>query len=138
MLYISPMTEREPKTETRTVLFREGNLFPALTGERQITLRKYRPEAHDFKTGELFVGSFKDGLDILLQATADTEVKTFNDLSDEEAREDGFKDAEDAFNGMHEYYPDLTPDTRLAIVRFEVAKINGIPSVRANINYLDS
>jgi len=129
------MKEGEVKTQTKTILFGEGLLTPTLTNEKQTSLRKYREEAHNLHKGEIFVGSFKDGLDILLQATDDTEVKTFKELTDLEAQADGFIDAKDAFSGMHKYYPDLTPDTKLGILHFEIVKINGTPSVKANSNY---
>jgi hypothetical protein len=129
------MAEREPETKTKTIIFGEGLLTPTLKGEKQISLRKYREEAHKLHKGEVFVGSFKDGLDILLQVTADTEVKTFRDLTDSEAQADGFADAPDAFEKMHVYYPNLDIDTELGILRFEVARIDGVPSVKANDNY---
>lgn len=129
------MKEGEVKTETKTILFGLGLLVPTLTGEKQTSLRKYREEAHNLHEGEIFVGSFKDGLDILLQATADTEVKTFCELTDGEDQADGFVDAKDAFTGMHKYHPDLTSDTKLGILHFEIVKINGVASVKANNNY---
>jgi hypothetical protein len=128
------MKEGEVKTETKTILFGEGLLVPTLISERQTSLRKYREEAHNLHKGEIFVGSFKDGLDILLQATADTEIKTFKELTDLEAQADGFIDAKDVFVGMHKYYPDLTPDTKFGILHFKIAIINGVPSVKANNN----
>lgn len=129
------MVEREHSSEIKTLLFGDGLMAPTLKGEKLITLRKYRAEAHDFEEGEWFVGKFKDGLDILLMATADTEVKTFNDLLDEEAIEDGFESVNDAFEKMHKYYPDLTKEDKLAILRFEIAKIMGTPVVSANEDF---
>jgi hypothetical protein len=129
------MKEGEVKTETKTIIFGGGLLEPTLSGQKQITLRKYREEAHNLHEGEIFVGSFKEGLDILLQATADTEVKTFKELTDLEAQADGFSDAKEAFTGMQKYYPDLTPETKLGILRYEIVKVKGVPSVKTNIDY---
>jgi hypothetical protein len=127
------MAEREPTFTLRVVKFGEGLLMPTLREEKQMTLRKYRPEAHQFKKGDLFIGSFEEGLDVVLHATADTEVKTFRELTDEEAQEDGFLDTADALEKMKKYYPDLTGDTKLGIIRFEIVEIiKGIPWVKVN------
>lgn len=74
----------------------------------------------------MFHWEFFEGLDILLQATIPTEVKMFRDLTDDEAREDGFFDAKDTFEGMKLYYSDLTPDSKLGIIRYQIPKINGV------------
>lgn len=130
------MPEREQVTEIKTVKFAEGLLAPTLTGDKEISLRKYRPEAHDLHEGEIFIGSFfEEGLDLLLQAKQDTEVKTFNDLTDEEAQADGFTDVNDAFDKMHKYYPDLVKEDKLAILRYEVAKVQGMPAVKTNASF---
>jgi hypothetical protein len=127
------MAEREPFFTPRVLKFGEGLLIPTLKEEKQITLRKYRPEAHQFKKDELFTGIFEEGINVWLHATADTEVKTFGELTDEEAREDGFLDAADAFEKMKKYYPDLTSETKLGIIRFDtVAIIKGMPAITIN------
>ena len=81
----------------KKLIFGKGLLAPTLTGERTISIRKFRKEAHDFIEEESFIGSFQDGLDIILVAIEDTAVKTFDKLTDKEAREDGYKDAKDGF-----------------------------------------
>ena len=117
----------------RILKFGEGLLGPTLSQEKQITLRKYRPEAHDFKEGQYFIGRFAEGLDIVLRAAVNTEVTTFGKLSDEIAKQDGFADAGDAFSGMRKYYEDLTLDTACAIIRYEIPLIAEIPSVRMSL-----
>lgn len=130
------MIEREHLSEIKIVKFAEGLLAPTLTGNKEISLRKYRPEAHDLHEGEIFIGSFfEEGLDLLLQAKKDTEVKTFNDLTNEEAQADGFVDVDDAFEKMHKYYPDLVREDKLAILRYEIAKIKGMPAVKTNASF---
>lgn len=124
--------EQEPEAEIKIIKFGENLLVPTLTEDKKISLRKYRPEAHSLKEGEFFIGSFEDGLDIVLQATCDTEVKRFRDLIDSEAQEDNFRDAKDAINELRNYYPDLVLDDKLAIIRYEIPKTNGVPSVRIN------
>lgn len=114
--------EREFELRPLELLFGEGLLDPTLSGEKRVTLRKYRPEAHDFQKDDEFRGKFKDGFDVWLVAIADTEVKTFQELTDDEAKEDGFLDAKDAYEGMHKYYPDLKLTDKLAIIRFDTVK----------------
>ena len=126
------MAEHEPQSQIRILLFGKGLLAPTLTEEKQISLRKFRQEAHDFKKGEYFIGSFKDDLDILLQATEDTEVKLFKELSPDDVISDGFEDVQDAFEKMHIYYPELTMEDKMGLIHYEIPKINGIPVVKAN------
>jgi hypothetical protein len=104
----------------KRLVFGEGLMIPSIKGKKRITLRKYREGAHDFLGGEEVIGEFKDGLDIPLRITADTVKKPFSELTDEEAREDGFLDAEDAFKGLQEYYPDLKKEDLLAIIRYDI------------------
>lgn len=118
--------------EMQRLIFAEGLMAPTLTGDKQITLRKYRAGAHDFVKGEVIRGEFKDGLNILLQITADTERKLFSELTDQEAQADGFDSAEDAFNGLKDYYPDLQKTDLLATIRYEVVKVNEVPAVSIN------
>jgi hypothetical protein len=77
-------------------------------------------------------GEFKDGLNILLQITADTEKKPFSELKDAEAQADGFDSAGDAFNGLKDYYPDLQKTDLLATIRYEIVKVDGTPAVSIN------
>ena len=118
--------------EMKRLIFGEGLMFPTLAGEKQITLCKYRAGSHDFVTGEVIRGEFKDGWNILLQITADTEKKPFSELTDQEAQEDGFESAKDAFNDLKDYYPDLQWSDLLATIRYEILKTNEVPVVSVN------
>jgi hypothetical protein len=104
----------------KRLVFGEGLMIPSIKGKKRITLRKYREDAHDFSNNEEVIGEFKDGLDIPLRITADTVKKPFSELTDEEAREDDFLDAEDAFNGLQEYYHDLKKEDLLAVIRYDI------------------
>lgn len=116
----------------KRLLFGEGLMIPSIKGKKRITLRKYRKDAHDFLNGETFVGEFKDGLDIPLRITADTVTKPFSELTDEEAREDGFLDAEDAFKGLGKYYEGLTKEDVVAVIRYELNTPEGRATVIFN------
>ena len=72
--------------EKKRLLFGEGLMSPTLTGNKQITIRKYRAGSHDFVKGEVIRGEFKDGLSILLEITADTEKKPLSELTDKKHR----------------------------------------------------
>ena len=104
----------------KTLIFAGGHLEPSLSGKKRITIRKYRPEAHDFKKGELVIGEFLNGYDMLLQILADTEMVLFRNLPDQPAQEDGYINSKEAFLGPKEYYPDLTEDDKAAIIRYRV------------------
>jgi hypothetical protein len=116
----------------KRLVFGEGLMGPSLSGEKMITLRKYRPGAHDFTQGEMVIGEFKDGLDVLLTITADTEKKPFSEITDDEARADGYKNAQEAFQGLKDYYPDLKKSDIAAKIRFEILKVTQVPVVSLN------
>lgn len=119
-------------SEMDRLIFGEGLLAPTLTGGKCNTFRKYRKGSHDFKAGQYFKGEFKDGLTIVLRMTADTTIKPCDAITDEEARENGFTDASTVFEGLREYYTDLKPADQIAILRFEVPQIEGVPIVGFN------
>jgi hypothetical protein len=121
------------KTAKKELIFGEGLLQPVLCGKKHITIRKYRPEAHNIMNGERFLGVFKDGFNLELIATADRILKTFNELTDDEAVEDGFFGAIEAFDGMKAYYPDLEGTDTIAVIRFNRASC----LVRRNKYYRD-
>lgn len=116
----------------KRLVFGTGLMSPVIKGTKKITLRKYRAGAHDFVYNEVIVGEFMDGLSITLRITADTIKKRFSGISDQEAREDGFLDAEDAFNGLRKYYDGLTKDDVAAVIHFEVCLIENVPVVASN------
>ncbi|MCK9352516.1 MAG: hypothetical protein M0P76_07100 [Candidatus Pacebacteria bacterium] len=87
-------------------------------GKKKITIRKYREGVHDFNKDEVFVGIFKDGLNILLVATTD-----------------GFTDADDAFLGLKRYYPELKRTDNAAVIRYRVYSVDDVPSVSANLYF---
>jgi len=105
-----------------TLNFGEGLVWAVMYGDKRITLRRRRPEAHDFNQGDVVIGKFEEGHQLYLFITDDTEVTTFAELTDEVAREDGFNDADDALEKMIRYYPDLQPSDSLAIIRFQILR----------------
>lgn len=116
----------------KELVFGEGLMNPTIQEKKKITIRKFRPEAHNFTTGEVIKGVFKDGLVILLRITADTETKILFRLTDFEAREDGYHNAIEAAEELKQYYPDLNMDSVMAIIRYEILKIEDAPIVSFN------
>lgn len=117
----------------KKIIFGKGLLIPTLKGEKKITIRKFRKEAHDLIEDEPFVGSFQNGLDIILVATKDTKVKLFSEITDKEAREDGYKNARNLFSRFRkDFYSDLKEEKTAAIIRYEIMRVDKTPVVSAN------
>jgi hypothetical protein len=100
--------------------------------EKRLTIRKFRPEAHLFQEGEVFLGQFEDGPTVELRATADTLRKPLRDVSDAEAREDGCYGAADLRAGLGADDPDLADDTEIAIIRFDCTHAQVKPAFNVN------
>lgn len=125
--------EKAAKKEMKKLFFGEGLMDASLDGSKTFTIRKYRAEAHDLKKGELVIGTFKDGLDIILQITTKVIKDKFKNLKrskDEADKEGGHWFDEKYFEGLKSYYPDLTWESDGAVIFFEVMKVNGIPVVQ--------
>jgi hypothetical protein len=100
--------------------FSDGHLDLVRSGAKKITLRLYRPDAHDYKNGQKFLGVFppNDYL-CVLRAIADTELFPANSIPDDVAKEDGFSGGSDAYEGLKKYYGDqLKADSTIACIRF--------------------
>lgn len=123
----------------KRLVFSNGLMSPSLDGSKSFTVRKYRAEAHNFKKGEIAIGEFMDGLDILIKITADTFKRSFRGLKHTAEVQKlglvtnlGFEFDENYFNDLKSYYPDLTWNDTGAVISFEVLKINGVPAVQHN------
>ncbi len=119
---------------TRELIFGEGLMAPIFSGDKTFTVRKFRLGAHDFKKGEIIIGKFKDGLNVLLQITKDSKITLFKRLlnSKRDLENDGYWFNGEYFNGLKNYYPDLTWEDMGAIVFHEVLKVSGVPVVALN------
>lgn len=131
------MRERKERVVTGSILFFGEGLFDAvMSGVETLTIRRYRPEAHDFKEGDLITGRFRDGYDVQLVARGDTVKKPFSDITDEEARKEGSVDAQTAFENLKSYYPGLRRDELAALIPFGVVRSEGNPVLKPN-EYFD-
>lgn len=120
--------------EMKRLVFGEGLIGTSLDGSKRFTVRKYREGAHDFSEGEIFIGEFKDGLDVLLQATRDTIKNTFKRLRrfERDVEKNGYYFDLGYFKDLKKFYPDLKWSTTGAVIFFEVLKVNGVPVVKVN------
>lgn len=118
----------------KRLIFGEGFIDQTLNGSKRFTIRKYRPGSHDFIQGEVIVGEFKDGLNILLEVLKDTHVDTFENLRCPERllHKEGYFFDEEYFDGLSTFYPDLTWDTPGAVIRFRVLHVNNVPVASLN------
>lgn len=120
--------------EMKRLVFGEGLMAASLDGSKRFTIRKYRRDAHDFSEGEIFIGEFKDGLNVLLQTTRVTLVETFRRLRQpkKDTDKNGYYFNPEYFKELKQYYPDLKWDTIGAVIFFEVLRVNGVPVVKVN------
>lgn len=117
--------------ERARLLFSEGHFVAIVSGQKLLTLRLYRAGAHDFCENQVFYGEFPEGISLMLQVTEDTKCFTAKDLSDEVAREDGYKNAKYALHELKKYYGgSVHKDATLACIRFKVAEIYGEPVIK--------
>lgn len=118
----------------RELVFGEGHMVPSLDGEKRFTVRRFREGVHDLKKGEVFIGEFKDGLNILLQAPEDAKIGQFKNLKSpkRDLDKNGYYFNKEYFEELKRYYEDLSWDEPGAIVFFEIIKINGVPVISVN------
>lgn len=121
-------------SEMKRLVFGEGLMSPSLDGSKRFTVRRYRKGSHDFKKDEVFVGEYKDGLNILHRACQDTKIGTFKGLksSKENLNKKGWYFDEEYFDDLAAYYEDLDWDELGAIIFYEVLKVNNVPVVSLN------
>ena len=120
--------------EMRKLVFGEGLMAPSLDGEKRFSVRRFREGVHDLKKGEIFIGEFKDGLNILLQAPEDAKISNFENLKSpkKDQSKNGYYFDKKYFEELKGYYEDLSWDEMGAVVFFEILKVNGVPVVSVN------
>jgi hypothetical protein len=96
--------------------FGEGFVELLESGQKQITIRRGR---RDFRPDDWVEGICAEGDRFILQVTG-CEVTTALDISEEDLRDDGFCDLDDFFAGMRKFYPNLSEEDEITVIRFEV------------------
>ena len=108
---------------TRKTLAFAGDLHPVVTsGQRHITIRKYRAGAHDFVTGEIIDGVFAGHeKPVALRIIGDTDIRMAGEVSPPYCRADGFRSRREMIEQMKRYYPGFNDETEVGLVFFELA-----------------
>jgi hypothetical protein len=101
----------------RRIRFSEGYVELIRTGRKRITFRAGRRR---FRPGEIVEGECAEGITILLRITG-CETKRLGDVTEEEARADLFESREVVLEGMRRFYPKMTWETEISLIRFETA-----------------
>lgn len=115
----------------RELAFHGGLFEPTVDGRAKSSLRRYQKDAHDFTVGEVVKGIFGERINILLRITHDTEVKSFFELADEEAQENGYESAAAVFAAAMETCrsDSLSDADMIAVIRYEVLRVEDEPVV---------
>lgn len=101
---------------TQRLYFHPRHLPTVRDGSKRITMRYSEP----VQVGPaLLVFELDDEVVIPGQILSAVQ-KSVRDVTDKEACEDGFGDAAGVLPGLHGYYPDLSADDQIVIVRFDV------------------
>lgn len=85
-------------------------------GDKNSTIRKGRREV---RSGDSFI--LTDGLDnqVVVKVT-DVEIKCFDELTESDARRDGFRSLRELFETLMDIYPKVEPQDTVTIIGFEV------------------
>jgi len=100
----------------RCIRFSEGALDDILSGRKRITFRAGRRR---FRAGEIVDGKCAEGAVLRLRITA-CECKPLKEVTEEEARADLFDSREVVLQGMRRFYPSMTWETEISLIRFEL------------------
>jgi cytidine deaminase len=99
--------------------FRATHLAAVRDGRKRVTMRFQDPV--EVGPALLVFGAeagFPGRVTSLPGRVISTVAKPVGDVTDEEAREDGFATAADVLPGLRDYYPGLQPGDEIVIVRF--------------------
>ena len=101
----------------RCIRFSEGYVELIRTGRKRITFRAGRRK---FVPGEIVEGKCAEGVVLLLRITG-CESKPLREVTEEEARADLFASREVVLDGMRKFYPRMTWETEISLIRFAMA-----------------
>jgi len=105
----------------RGIRFSEGYVDLIRSGAKRITFRAGRRK---FNPGEIVNGECAEGITIPLRIIS-CENKPLKEVTEEEARADLFESREVVLEGMRKFYPRMTWETEISLIRFEVAPMEG-------------
>ena len=102
----------------RCIRFSAGYVDLIQSGRKRITFRAGRRR---FRPGEIVDGKCAEGIILPLRITR-CETKPLKDVTEEEARDDLFESREVVLEGMRKFYPEMTWETEISLIRFEIAE----------------
>jgi len=105
----------------RCIRFSAGHVDLIRSGRKKITFRAGR---RGFRPGEIVDGRCAEGVILPLRITS-CETKALKDVTEEEARADLFESREVVLEGMRKFYPEMTWETEISLIQFEVAEEAG-------------
>ena len=106
----------------RCIRFSAGHVDLIRSGRKKITFRAGR---RGFRPGEIVDGRCAEGVILPLRITS-CETKALKDVTEEEARADLFESREVVLEGMRKFYPEMTWETEISLIRFEMAEEAGV------------
>jgi len=108
---------RVQEREEQRLHFRGSHLAAVRDGSKRITMRFDDP----LSVGPArLVFEVDDDEVTMAGRITSTVARAVHEVTDEEAREDGFPDAAGLLVGLRSYYPGLTADDQIVLVRFDV------------------
>ena len=107
----------------RCIRFSPGYVDLIRTGAKRITFRAGRRR---FRVGEVVDGRCAEGVIIPIRITSCV-TKPLGEVTEEEARADLFESREVVLEGMRRFYPEMTWETEISLISFEVAEGNPNP-----------
>ncbi len=102
----------------RCIRFSTGYVDLIRSGRKRITFRAGRRR---FRPGEIVEGRCAEGIILRLRITG-CETKPLGQVTEEEAKADLFESREVVLEGMRKFYPAMTWDTEISLIRFEMAE----------------
>jgi len=90
-----------------------------LSGEKKLTIRVTKP---NLRKGDIFIAHC-GGKVIGKFRVTDIYVKKLKDITDEEAKLDGFSSKEELIKELKNYYKNLNEDKEVVIIKFEPVEI---------------
>jgi len=99
----------------RCIRFSTGALEQILAGRKKIT---FRAGKRSFRPGEIVDGKCAEGVVLRLRITGCI-TKPLKEVTEEEALADLFEAREKVLEGMRKFYPRMTWETEISLIRFE-------------------
>ena len=105
----------------RCIRFSAGYVDLIRSGRKKITFRAGRRR---FRPGEIVEGKCAEGILLPLRITG-CATKPLREVTEEEAKADLFESREVVLEGMRKFYPEMTWETEISLIRFEMVDEEG-------------